>query len=121
MIRLRPLVACLLSRLLVFGSLLGSVARNQMTGVTDVTLCGTGGAAVLQVDALDNPVKPRPPLPAPPCPHCLAASTVASLSAPPRSPGPGGAAPDPVLPGLAAAWPPAQSPGPSARGPPLTV
>ena len=113
---IRSLVACLLSLILMLGSVTSAVARNEMAGVTDVTLCGTDGTVtVLQIDASGRPVSR-----AHDCPHCLAASVLGVLTAAPATLGPAPAC-SRVMPALATASPPAQTFAPMARGPPLAV
>lgn len=112
----RSLIACLLSLILMVGSVTFAVARQQAAGMTDVTLCGTDGTVtVLQIDASGKPASRGHD-----CPHCLAASVHGVLSAAPVAVVPLRAG-TVVLPGLATAQPVAQTVCPSARGPPLTV
>lgn len=77
MIRARSLLGCLMGLILLFGSVLGAVARNEQAGLTTVTLCGTDGAAI-QIDATGNPVKAGHG-----CPECVAAASMGALDAPP--------------------------------------
>lgn len=114
---LRPLLAILLALTLMMGSVASAVARSEMAGVTDVTLCGADGAlTTLQLDASGNPVTPGHD-----CPHCLAAGAVAVLSGPALTPGLTGVRSALVLPGLTGTLPPAQTLAPLARGPPPLV
>lgn len=114
MTRLRPVLALLLSLILMLGSVTSAVARHDMAGMTAVVLCGTDGAAtVLRVDASG-----QPRLPAHDCPHCLAAPVLGVLTAAPVTPRLALRGAGLVLPARATALPPAQTLCPTARGPP---
>lgn len=116
MVPMRALLACLLSLILMVGSVASAVARHQAAGMTDVALCGTDGVVtVLQIDASGNPVTRGHA-----CPHCLAAPVIGVLPQVPAAAGPVRVGSH-VLPELASAQPVAQTFSPLARGPPLAV
>jgi hypothetical protein len=79
MIRARSLFGCLMGLILLFGSVMGAVARNEQAGLTTVTLCGADGAAI-QIDAQGNPVEVGHA-----CPECVAAAAMVALDAPPAA------------------------------------
>jgi len=113
---MRSLIACLVSLILTVGSVASAVARHEMAGMTDVTLCGTDGTVtVLQIDATGKPAGRGHH-----CPQCLAAFVQGVLPAAPVAVGPVRIG-TLVLPGLATAQPVAQTVSPLARGPPLTA
>ena len=70
----RSILGCLLGLILVFGSVMGAVARKEQAGLATVALCGTDGA-VVQIDAAGNPVPGGHG-----CPDCVAAAAVAILA-----------------------------------------
>ena len=70
----RSILGCLLGLILVFGSVMGAVARKEQAGLATVALCGTDGA-VVQIDAAGNPVPGGHG-----CPDCVAVAAVAILA-----------------------------------------
>ena len=122
MIRLKPLVALLLSLFLMLGSVAGAVARSEMSGATDQTLCGAAGATVLRGTTVLRGARGRPCPKRRACPHCLAVGLVAGLVA--VLPVPGLTAEPKTFtastshPNFAVCWQDRPSLTPSARGPP---
>ena len=115
--RLRPLIAGLLSLILMVGSVTTAVARADMAGATEVTLCGTDGTlTTLQIDATGKPVRAGHG-----CQHCLAAAAVAILSGPVMAADVAAVRRDRLLPGLTMALPPVLALAPVARGPPFAI
>jgi hypothetical protein len=68
---MRTLLALVLSVLLSLAAQAEAVARSEMAGATDQTVCGQ---ATLILDATGKPIAAHP------CTHCLAASAMATLT-----------------------------------------
>ena len=73
---MRALLALLLSLILALGSQAEAVARSEMAGATDQTLCGASGASRVTLDATGHRISLHP------CTHCVSASVMADLASP---------------------------------------
>ena len=111
MTRMRPLFGLILALVLVMGSVVQALARTEMLGASDLTVCGETG--VVQVDVIGHPLTRNHA-----CPHCIAASAVAAMLTAPDLMRPALQAGSDLRPGMQAMVPPAQTFAPSARGPP---
>ena len=74
---MRFCLALLLSLILTLAAQSEAVARSEMAGATDETLCGTSGTVRVTLDATGHRIATHP------CTHCLSASLVANLITPP--------------------------------------
>ncbi|MBI1169778.1 hypothetical protein GC209_00100 [bacterium] len=73
---MRSILALLLSLILALASQSEAVARAEMAGATDQTLCGSFGVTSVTLDASGHRIAPHP------CTHCIAAGVVAYLARP---------------------------------------
>jgi len=67
-----PVVAVLLTALLVLGGIGTTVARAHLASLTAMELCGLNGPATVLIDAQGNPAAPLPA-----CPDCIAGLALA--------------------------------------------